>query len=416
MVGDEDDKYSKKRSPSFIRSRQALVAGLLVLGLLALWAPTDGRSNALGAGDAVAENAGDLPVSSEDGETIKEYPRYEGMVSNDIEELPSDDPELAERSHTSSNDEENEQELTSDGYDERDEGRLFEDQEAFDNAPVVKVLPESKTRKYSKIVLMHERYHRDHPSRLYVPRLRKDTGITAEKFRRIFMEKSQPVIVPFDAMRHLNFTSKGFTLEEMKEIYPNSNKALYKYGTIQSNDIDLGPAISELMEDKKLRKTSSGKSYPRNTKINLSALHLLNVQRPPLIPDIPIMLPSLWFGPTSAATPLHSDCCDNWAVMIAGTKRWTVAPPSEARILKPNCKGGLCWVKRLPHADEHAETREQQKIRDSTQFVTFDLHAGEMLFLPAGWFHHVENVGGTVMINFWSKNGPEFLKYVQKLS
>ena len=42
-------------------------------------------------------------------------------------------------------------------------------------------------------------------------------------------------------------------------------------------------------------------------------------------------------------------------MMVAGTKRWTVAPPSEARLLQPKCTGGLCWVKSLEHPDEHAK-------------------------------------------------------------
>ena len=35
--------------------------------------------------------------------------------------------------------------------------------------------------------------------------------------------------------------------------------------------------------------------------------------------------------------------------------------------------------------------------------IVFDLHAGEMLYLPNGWFHHVENLGITMMANFWTR-------------
>jgi ribosomal protein L16 Arg81 hydroxylase len=117
----------------------------------------------------------------------------------------------------------------------------------------------------------------------------------------------------------------------------------------------------------------------------------------------------VWFGTSSASTKLHSDCCDNYAMMIAGTKRWNVAPPSEARILRPKCTGGLCWVPALEHADEHAVGKAIQR-RDATQLAEFYLKPGELLFLPTGWFHHVENIGPTIMVNFWTHGKAGFLR------
>ncbi|GBG28017.1 Bifunctional arginine demethylase and lysyl-hydroxylase psr-1 [Hondaea fermentalgiana] len=444
----DDNKYHKKRGGAQnVRAFYLVAAGFALMVFMYMMAPgsqlesagADARLNGAPMSTVTAEQDYEPKTSTsvttsitpeeeqreqaaKASQEMEEYPRYEGGFSSSDEMVSaSDEPSPREEDDAESDDAENgsssrtSEETTGDPYDEKEEGHLFEDQEAFDNAPIIQVLPESKTRKYSKIVLAHERYHRDHPARLYIPRLRKDTDITAEKFRKLFMERSQPVIIPFDALRHLNFTSKGYTLEELRKIYPNSKPKLYKYGSIIADDLDLGPALTELMNDNKLRKTKTGKSYPRNTKINLSALSRINMQRPPIIPDIPMMLPSFWFGPTSADTPLHSDCCDNWAMMVAGTKRWVIAPPSDARILKPTCQGGLCWVKRLALPDASL-TATQSKIKEGTQFIKIDLTAGEILYLPAGWFHNIRNVDGTIMINFWSKNGPEFLEYYEKLT
>ena len=52
-------------------------------------------------------------------------------------------------------------------------------------------------------------------------------------------------------------------------------------------------------------------------------------------------------------------------------------------------------------------------LRDRLQVVTFDLRPNEMLYLPCGWFHHVENVGPTIMINFWTKGGAGFLRFLE---
>ena len=55
---------------------------------------------------------------------------------------------------------------------ERDD-EIFEDAEAYRAAPLITSPAESTSIKYRMIVLQHERYYKTHPSRLYVPRLRK---------------------------------------------------------------------------------------------------------------------------------------------------------------------------------------------------------------------------------------------------
>lgn len=113
----------------------------------------------------------------------------------------------------------------------------------------------------------------------------------------------------------------------------------------QNQEIDLGPAVATLKNNVDLKKTKIGRNFPRNTKVNPAAMKKLGLSYPPFVfPGTTMMAPSLWFGVSTSSTKTHSDCCDNFAVMITGTKRWTVAPPSEGRLIKPKCNGGLCWV------------------------------------------------------------------------
>jgi hypothetical protein len=96
---------------------------------------------------------------------------------------------------------------------------IFEDGEAFNSAPIIKVMPETrKTIQYREVVLKHMRYYRTATARLYVPRIKKSVQMSREEFIRRFVFRSQPVIVPFEAMRHLGFTMKPFTLEELLEV------------------------------------------------------------------------------------------------------------------------------------------------------------------------------------------------------
>jgi len=244
-------------------------------------------------------------------------------------------------------------------------------------------MPESPFLRYRQIVLQHERYYRNHHSRLYVPRLKSTAKLSIEEFAERFIKKSQPVIIPFEAMRHLGFKTRSFTLDELLDLYPNYKRTfVYKYGSPGKGELDLGPAVWALKQGDALRKTATGRNFPRNMKISLEKLSKLGVQNPPyILPGTPMLLPSLWFGTISSSTKLHSDCCDNYAMMIAGTKKWVISPPHEARILTPSCQGGLCWVKKLEHSDEHATGTKQLELIAKLQRVEFELRPNEMLYL-----------------------------------
>jgi hypothetical protein len=61
----------------------------------------------------------------------------------------------------------------------------------------------------------------------------------------------------------------------------------------------------------------------------------LGVSRPPFVDRHRFQPPTLWLGTSTSDTKLHSDCCDNFVMMISGVKRWYLAAPTEARNLKP---------------------------------------------------------------------------------
>lgn len=358
------------------------------------------------AEDEVASNEAypepDLPRN---GQAMKRV--QQEVSAEDVPETPS-----LPNDHDEDHDDNDGGERKPSGLTNRD---LFEDWEAFERAPIITSPEEAKGLKYREIVLQHERYYRNNKdSKLYVPRLRKDTKLTVSQFANRFVKRSQPVIVPFEAMRHLGFHTKSYTIDELLALYPNYKRTfVYKYGKLGAGELDLGPAVWALKQGEALRKTPAGRNFPRNTKISLDQLARLAVQSPPFVlPETSMLPPSLWFATKTSSTVFHSDCCDNYAMMILGTKRWTVTPPHEARILTPTCQGGLCWVKRLEHPDEHTKNEKEEELAKRIQKVTFDLGPGEMLYLPTGFFHHVEQDGPTIMINLWTHGGPGFLRFL----
>jgi len=291
---------------------------------------------------------------------------------------------------------------------------LFEDGPAYEAAPTV-VLPDTPIRQdfYTKVWYlqkMHDEFFQSNPHKRYIPRLAQ--SITRKEFHEIFRKTSTPVIMNFEHLRNLGLLTKAWTLAELRERFPyepspGATPLNYDSKTGRSAQLDLGPALYELHRDTKLEKgTGSKRNFPRNLMIKPKYLALLDATFPPFIPPTRFMPPALWMGTSTADTKLHHDCCDNFVMMISGTKRWTISPPPDARQLEPVvCTGhhkSLCWAGLKYPNDPNMDEKSRAQL-NSLQNVTIDLKAGEMLYLPAGWWHHIENLGPTVMVNFWAR-------------
>ena len=112
--------------------------------------------------------------------------------------------------------------------------------------------------------------------------------------------------------------------------------------------------------------------------------------------------PTVWLGAPHSLTPLHRDSTDNFALQLVGCKRWTIFPPQDAPYLY------MSFVDASPGGD-FATSAVDLRNSDLERFpafanahpITFDLHAGEMLYLPMGWSHFVENLELSLMVNYW---------------
>lgn len=247
------------------------------------------------------------------------------------------------------------------------------------------------------------------PHKLYIPRLAQ--AISREQFHETFRLTSTPVIIPFEHMRHLGVTTKAWTIAEMMEQFPykpdgKKKKKVYRPGDGSKDGLDLGPALYALSEDAELDKSTKGqRNFPRNMMVKSKYLALMGVSRPPFVHKKRFQAPTVWMGTSTSDTKLHHDCCDNFVMMIAGTKRWTIAPPTEYGVLEPvKCDGShqsLCWASVKYPNDPKPSAADAAKLA-RMQSLVLDLKAGEMLYLPAGWWHHIENLGPTVMVNFWT--------------
>ena len=109
-----------------------------------------------------------------------------------------------------------------------------------------------------------------------------------------------------------------------------------------------------------------------------------------------------WFGPRTCISPLHFDPLDNCLMQYVGRKRVLLMDPSSNH---------LQW-----HYSGYAEGQTNtspidMEMPDRQQFPLFFqarppiyqaiLHPGDVLYIPAKWWHHVKSLDTSASVNVW---------------
>ncbi|KAH8051198.1 tRNA-Phe hydroxylase [Aureococcus anophagefferens] len=104
--------------------------------------------------------------------------------------------------------------------------------------------------------------------------------------------------------------------------------------------------------------------------------------------------PNAWVGRASSTAAAHYDAAVNSFAVVRGSKRFLVAPPGtvedERSYLHPHFRRS----RSLAAADD------QEVV--AAGFEAVDLDAGDVLVLPAYWWHQVSTVDGfSISVNAW---------------
>ena len=104
---------------------------------------------------------------------------------------------------------------------------------------------------------------------------------------------------------------------------------------------------------------------------------------------------TMWLGTEGAHTPTHYDSYgSNLVAQLSGVKRWRLHPPSsDAPGLQPS---------RVPYEESSIFASEVDGGAGDDSAVSVDLQAGECLFVPKHWWHHVRTVSPYALsVNTW---------------
>jgi ribosomal protein L16 Arg81 hydroxylase len=101
----------------------------------------------------------------------------------------------------------------------------------------------------------------------------------------------------------------------------------------------------------------------------------------------------LWLGPAGAVTRLHYDSCNILAALVMGRKRFKFISPGQTQYLY-NEEGVFSSVDcETPNFVKHPDFRK-------VSIIDVTIEAGETLFIPVGWWHHVRTLEVSGMVSF----------------
>lgn len=231
--------------------------------------------------------------------------------------------------------------------------------------------------------------------------------LTKINFEKTYLLKQKPLIIThiFDQIPSLSFWTPEFLVEKLQ------NK-LVKVNTSKDGNFALDP--------KKGKHFSSPLTIGFRDYINLiknkETIEKLYMQQISICRELPelkneLIFPTyiintedikeinLWVGPGGNTSPLHYDRANNFFIQLYGTKKFWLADPMQFNNIYPNS----CFSKAAYMSKVNLYTPDNIKYPkfSKVNFIDFTIEAGEMLFLPAYWWHQVYSVDTTVSMNIW---------------
>lgn len=117
--------------------------------------------------------------------------------------------------------------------------------------------------------------------------------------------------------------------------------------------------------------------------------------------------PRFWIGPAGTVTPLHCDYDDNVFAQIWGSKRIFLAPPHHDEFLYPSEANAILFGSPF---DPEAPDFDRFPLARQAAMIECIVGPGEMLYVPAGWYHQVRALTFSLSSNRWARAMPLALR------
>jgi Cupin-like domain len=112
----------------------------------------------------------------------------------------------------------------------------------------------------------------------------------------------------------------------------------------------------------------------------------------------------LWFGPAGTITPLHHDTSNVLFAQVHGRKRFTLISPLESPWLYND-------VAVYSQVDLNEPDLATYPLFAQARPITLVVEPGETLFIPVGWWHHVEALDVSISLSFTNFRWPNTFEW-----
>ena len=113
--------------------------------------------------------------------------------------------------------------------------------------------------------------------------------------------------------------------------------------------------------------------------------------------------PRFWVGPAGTVTPLHCDYDDNIFAQVWGRKRIFLSPPHHDVFLYPSEANAILFGSPF---DPEAPDFERFPLARQASMIECIVEPGDMLYVPAGWYHQVRALTFSLSSNRWARAVP----------
>jgi hypothetical protein len=113
--------------------------------------------------------------------------------------------------------------------------------------------------------------------------------------------------------------------------------------------------------------------------------------------------PRFWLGPARTVTPLHCDYDDNIFAQIWGRKRIFLAPPHHDEFLYTREANPVLFGSPF---DPEAPDFDAFPLARQAVIAEVVVEPGDMLYVPAGWYHQVRALSFSLSSNRWARAVP----------
>lgn len=231
---------------------------------------------------------------------------------------------------------------------------------------------------------------------------------------RTLVVDQRETIEPDDFLRNYIKKNRPLKITKMMDNWPAMKKWSFEFfrgmDSAEEIHLELGNIMQENTEFRKATfqdyvKALIDSDDDSREKAYLSVFRIFD-HFPELLKDVDFSLlnrhklkasVSGWLGPKGTVTGYHVDWGDNILAQISGRKRVHLAAPSDTQYMYVSKKfdqGTLISQVDLLKVDD-----SKYPLFAKVRHADITLHPGEMIFIPRGWWHHVQSLDKSISVS-----------------